>query len=103
MNAPPSRYMPAKRAAFRTKSTPTIASHTVRVTRMRLSHESGAVTESACVVRALTGRILRRRAAAPIGSFVTDPPCGSEVRDDAFVARLQIHSSLPGGTLSTAE
>jgi len=70
---------------------------------MRLSHESGAVTESACVVRALTDRILRRRAAAPIGSFVTDPPCGSEVRDDAFVARLQIHSSLPGGTLSTAE
>lgn len=26
----------------------------------------------------------------------------AEVRDDAFVARLRIHSSLPGGTLSTA-
>ena len=30
-----------------------------------------------------------------------DRPGEAEVRDDAFVARLQIHSSLPGATVST--
>jgi hypothetical protein len=41
-------------------------------------------------------------AAARIERARGDRPRESEVRDDAFVARLQIHSSLPGGTVSTA-
>jgi hypothetical protein len=42
-------------------------------------------------------------AAAGIERARRDRPGESEVRDDAFVARLQIHSSLPGGTVSMAE
>jgi hypothetical protein len=43
-----------------------------------------------------------RSAAARIERPRCHRPRESEVRDDAFVARLRIHSSLPGGTLSTA-
>jgi HD domain-containing protein len=42
-------------------------------------------------------------AAAGIERARRDRPGESEVRDDAFVARLQIHSSLPGGTVSMHE
>jgi HD domain len=41
-------------------------------------------------------------AAARIERARGDCPRESEVRDDAFVARQQIHSSLPGGTVSMA-
>ena len=40
-------------------------------------------------------------AAARIERARSDRSGEREVRDDAFVARLQIHSSLPGGTVST--
>jgi hypothetical protein len=40
-------------------------------------------------------------AAARIECPRRDRPGEPEVRDDAFVARLQIHSPLPGGTVST--
>ena len=43
-----------------------------------------------------------RSAAARIERPRCHGPREAEVRDDAFVARLRIHSSLPGGTLPTA-
>jgi len=41
-------------------------------------------------------------AASRIERAGRDRSCESEVRDDALVARLNVHSSLPGGTVSSA-
>ena len=64
----------------------------VPITSRRLDEPDHAPRDEVLAVRAATPRIERAG---------RDRPRESEVRDDALVVRLNVHSSLPGGTVST--
>jgi len=64
----------------------------VAIAASRLDETEHAPGDEVLAVGAAAARIERARG---------HRPCESEVRDDAVVVRLQIHSSLPGGTLPT--
>ena len=66
----------------------------VAVVPSRLHQPDDAPGHEVLAIGAATARIERARG---------DRSRESEVRDDALVARLNIHSPLPGGTVSTAQ
>ncbi len=80
--ADPSRRVGAERRA-----------RVVAVASSRLDQTEHAPRDQILTVRPVAPRIERPR---------RDRPREAEVRDDAFVARLHIHSPLPGGTVSTS-
>ena len=64
----------------------------VAIAPRRLDEPDDTPRDEVLAVRPATSRIERAR---------RDRSCESEVRDDALVGRLNVHSSLPGGTVRT--
>ena len=62
----------------------------ISIAPCRLDEPDDAPGDEVLAVRSAAARIERARC---------DRPCEPEVRDDALVARLNVHSSLPGGTV----